>query len=107
MRVNLSDLSAKNRKLKFVTTLLRLFAEDNDITFGNTVKAWLTTPNGAKSLATWASDKGYRVSYWCMEPLRTKNEYSSTSGKIEVTWIGFGLDIDETCPLIIDLKLKN
>lgn len=107
MRINLSENSAKNSKLKFVTALIRLFAEENDIKFGKTVQAWIATPPGAKALATWAQKVGFKAEYWSMEPLKIQNEYSNPPNRVQVIWVGFGIDIDEKDPKIVELKLKN
>ena len=107
MRINLSDLGAKNRKLKFVNALMLLFAEDNDIKISTPFKNWLSSPVGAKALASWAQQAGYKINYWCMEPLKIKNYHSANTPQNEVVWIGFGIDVDETCPKIIELKLEH
>ena len=98
MRVNFSDQGAKNSKVKFIELLLRKFADSNDIKFGSTLKYYIKTPQGSKSLAAWAKSQGYNVSYWCMESIKYDDK---------TFWVGFGIDIDESCPLIVELKLRT
>jgi hypothetical protein len=104
MRVNLSKYSSDNKKLKIIKELIKQFCVDNDIKHGVIVNDYVNTPGGAKALANWAKYKGYKVSYWCLEPLKTKNVTTNTNDTI---WIAFGIDIDENCELITELKLKQ
>jgi len=98
MRVNFSQAGAGNYKLKFITALLRQFADANDIKFGDQLKNYVRFPQGAKALAAWSGSQGYKITYWCMESVKIDGE---------INWVGFGIDIDETCPLVISLKLKT
>ena len=107
MRVNLSPLSAGNSKLKFINALIRKFAESNDIKFGSEVKNYISTPQGSKVLATWAASKGYKVSFWCMESYKHIAATSGVQTRYEEIWVGFGIDVDESCPLIVELKLRT
>jgi hypothetical protein len=114
MRVNFSEHGDGNRKLKFITTLIRLFAADNDIRFGDNLKTYICTPQGSKELAKWAEKAGYKISYWSMDPIKLNNGHPDSNfdndeftNPSQIRWFGFGIDIDETCPKIIELKLIN
>jgi hypothetical protein len=106
MRVNLSKSGAKNRKLSIINALIREFCENNDIKYSSTLAEYISTPPGAKTLAIWAKTKGYKIDYWCFEPLKV--ESSTTNNHLfQTVWIGFGIDIDESCDKIVELKLKQ
>ena len=106
MRVNFSEQGAKNHRLKFIVALTRIFAQDNDIKFEIPFKNYIGTPQGSKALAAWASSQGYKITYWCM-PSYKYIDYNGGKCRVMDIWPGFGIDIDETCPLIIKLKLQN
>lgn len=72
------------------------FATANDLTKSIVIQ-YAGTPVGAKTIANWASQNGYLIKYWCFEP------YKSSGVTL---FIGFGLDVDEACPKITELKLK-
>lgn len=106
MRVNFSKAGDKNYKLKFIQTLIRQFAEFNDIHFGNDLKGYINSPQGSKALASWANSQGYGVTYWCMPPYKKLALMSGIQARYEEIWVGFGIDIDDSNPLIVELKLK-
>jgi hypothetical protein len=106
MRINLSKNGAKNRKLGIVNVLIREFCEDNDIKYSTILTEYISTPNGAKALVNWAKAKGYKLEYWCLEPLKSELMFGGNK-RIETTWIGFGIDMDEACTKIVELKLKQ
>lgn len=106
MRVNLNSTTRKNTKLGFVVSLVDQFSAYNDVKPGKVLSEYLNTPVGAKTFADWAKSAGYKIEYWCFEPYETKVYDDSKYPTIIKTWVGFGLDIDESCEKIVELKLK-
>jgi hypothetical protein len=106
MRINLSKHGAKNRKLRIVNVLIREFCEDNDIKYSTILTDYISTPNGTKALVNWAEPKGYKLTYWCMAPLKFDSNLGGNR-RIETTWIGVGIDLDESNEKIVELKLKQ
>jgi uncharacterized alpha/beta hydrolase family protein len=104
MRINLSALSSNSKQNKWLTNLMREFAEEYEITFGNKIKQYFGTPSGARAFAAWLKDSGYRVNYWALEPLTYRESYNSS----KVTeYLGFGIIFDDACPKFIEIKLKS
>ena len=106
MRVNFSPAGAGRHKLKFVSALIRKFAESNDIKCPGDVKNYISTPQGSKAMSIWAETQGYKITYWCMPSYKRIAQTSGTQIRYDEIWVGFGIDIDESCPLIVELKLK-
>ena len=73
------------------------FSKEHDIKMGLIIKQYCSTPTGAKTLATWANREGYLIKFWCIEPVKQSGH---------TMYIGFGLEVDEQCPKIAELKLK-
>lgn len=103
MRINLSEHSTTKNKPRWFEEMQREFAAEYDMRFGSTVKQYCATPPGARAFAAYLRSAGYRVDYWCLEPLVTKKEYDNN--KVTV-YLAFGLAIDESCPRFIEKKLK-
>lgn len=102
MRLNLTNFSSTKTPV-WLNRMMRDCAEAHDIKFGNIFKEYCATPNGARTLARWLKDVGYRVEYWCIEPLiKPTTPYNSKT----TTYLGFGLEIDDACPMFVELKLK-
>jgi hypothetical protein len=84
--------------------LMRGFATEYEINFGNKVKQYISTPPGARAFAAWLKDSGYRANYWAIEPMVYKDGYNSA--KI-TEYLGFGVIFDEACPKFVEIKLKS
>ena len=97
MRINFSSNSTRKSFLKWVDLLIVEFAKANDIKMGTILKQYCSTPTGAKTLANWANQEGYLITFWCIPALKQSGS---------TTFIGFGIDVDETCPKVTELKLK-
>ena len=100
MKVNLSKLRAS--KPVWVQSLQDEFISDYDIKAGSAVKEYFATPGGAKAFTNWVSSKGFKASYWSIEPLTTYD-----TGKKVVTHIGFGIEFDITCPMLTEIRLRQ
>lgn len=101
MRINLSMHGISRRKA-WLIDLQRKFAEAHDMKYGMVVQSYLASPNGAKSFAGWLSDVGFNVRFWCIEPLVS---YDSM-GRKQTDNVGFGLDFDDKCPMLTEVRLK-
>lgn len=103
MRINLSEHGA-TKQPKWLVDMMREFAAEYDIKFGNVVKQYIATPSGARAFAAYLKAAGYRVEYWCLEPLVTKTSYDH--GRV-TNYLAFGFTIDESCPRFVELKLRQ
>ena len=71
------------------------FADEHDINQATTGLSFLYSPQGILELVNWMTNNGYEVSYW------------ETSVKFNPEQpIAFGLDISNSCPKFVELRLK-
>jgi len=104
MKINLSQYSPRKSFYKWADALIAEFAKAHDIKMSGAVKGYCATPAGAKTLARWANTEGYKIRYWCIEPYVQESAYGSSKNTI---YLGFGLEVDETCHRVAELKLKS
>lgn len=102
MKINLSSYGS-SKKRPWLTALQKKFASDHELTQGHVLTNYLATPGGAKEFANWVKASGYDAKFWCLEPSITYDHY----GRKNITHIGFGIDINERCPLFVELRLKT
>jgi hypothetical protein len=102
MKINLSP-SGASRKNKWVVFLQQQWADEHDVKFDGWAKGYFETPGGAKALSEWLKSQGFDVHFWCVEPYI---QYDSMKRKI-LSYIGFGLDFNEKCPKLTEIRLKH
>lgn len=102
MKINLSSHGV-NRKKSWVTELQRQFALDHDIKPGVQFYSYVATPGGAKAFAEWLKYQGFAARFWCIEPHTTYDSY----GRKQVDYIGFGVEFDDKCPKLTEVRLKS
>lgn len=102
MKINLSTHGV-SRKKSWMIDLQRKFAEAHDLKFGLTLQSYMATPNGSRSFAEWLSSAGYKARYWCIEPMVTYD----TMGRKQTDYVGFGVEFDEKCPLLTEIRLRS
>jgi hypothetical protein len=101
MKINLSSHGA-SRKKSWVTELQRQFAVEHDIKPGHQLCAYIATPGGARAFTEWLQHQGYETSFWCIEPHVTYDSY----GRKQMDHIGFGVEFNDRCPKLTELRLK-
>lgn len=102
MKINLSQQGLSRRR-DWVIDLQRRFAEAHDMKYGAILQSYMSTPNGAKTLANWLYGLGFKVRYWCIEPHISHDGL----GHKHAEYIGFGLDFDDKCPMLTEIRLKS
>lgn len=102
MRLNLSQFRAA-KPPSWLDLLMRDFAAEYEIRYGEKVKSYCATPTGAKTFVSYLKQAGFKAEYWCLEPLVTKEAYNSSK---TIEYLAFGVIFNEDCPHFIELKLK-
>lgn len=104
MRINLKPEAASTKMPGWVNRLIEQFAAEHGTKCDLSFRNYVSTPQGSKALAQWARARGFKISHWCWEPYKQVDQWGA-NGK--TVYPGFGLDVDESCPMVVEMKLKH
>jgi hypothetical protein len=100
MKINLTKYGKSDHR--WINYLIVKFAEEFDTKI-SIVRSFIDTSAGAKAFCVWLNNEGFKVKFWCWEPIKT----GSSGGHPTLEFIGFGLDFDDTCEKFIEVKLRT
>lgn len=99
MRINFNLLTSSSDWPDWVNKLQEDFLKYYHIdTRSDSAKVMLWSNRGCQLFVEWCRQQNYDITYWELDYPITKTEPNMS--------IAYGVDIDESCPHIVEYKLK-